>query len=296
MMSAVVWCLVTGALWTGVGIYFSIINRQGRDPVLFNLCSAVFLLVICAGTVKWSCLLTAHLDSAALFKLTLVMIPTGMAITGGMVIMIVAMRKGPPDIVWTICQSSMGVPFALGLLLHGEQFTLLNLAGMLLIIVGICLFGGKRNTSESVGMGNGWFLLTLAAFSIIGAGQYLFSLPSYWSGWTDEYSLRIPIQAAGGLLLLTAIAKPSRLVRLDGLTWLHGGLFAVLTYISRTALYQAIDALAILKMVAIAYPVCIGLCIVGFVLYHAVSQRRFSLVTAGVTVLLVAGLFIIGTK
>lgn len=293
MTTAVIWCLATGALWTGVGIYFSAINRQGRDPILFNLCSAVFLLALCLGTVRWSGLLAGDCDHFELIKLLVVMILAGGALAGGMVLMIVAMRRGLPDVAWSICQSSMVVPFALGVLLNGERASVVNVLGMVAILAGITVFGRRK---KAAGAGQRWFALSLGAFAVIGAGQYFFSLPSYWPGWSDRYALRIPMQAAGGLAFLLVLARPGKLLELDRIAWLHGALFAVLTFAGRFALYQAIDALAALRLVAIAYPVCLGLSILGFVFYHALCQRRLSLAAVAVSALLVAGLLMLGYR
>ncbi len=297
MKEAAFWCLATGILWTGVGIYFKKLNDKAHDPVNFNISSAVFLFIICLFTVKWGSLSsTMGIEATSLFKLAVVMLAAGMTMTAGLIIMIKSMNRGRPDAAWSICQSSMLIPFSLGVLLNGETINMFNIAGIMAILGGIAIFGqGKKRSGTQFAEAN-WFTISLVGFLVIGAGQYLFSIPSYWENWTDKYALRIPIQATGGLGLLFVWAGIGGFKNAVRTLWLHGLVFALLTYAGRFTLYKAIDALAELKMVAIAYPVCLGLSILGFVAYHSYSERKFNPASVLVSILLIAGLLMLGIK
>jgi len=299
MITAAMWCVITGLLWTGVGIYFSHINKRNINPVTFNLCCAIFLFFICSGTVKWASLAKADWQVRNFPVFLLVMLAAGIAIAGGMLLMIKAMKIGKPDIVWSVCQSSLVVPFSLAIILNGEKLTLWNLLGIVAILSGIILFGSQRNPGSRSGNGQpakGWFVLTLVAFAVTGAGQYCFSIPSFWSGWSDLYGLRIPLQSIGGLVLFSGLLASPDISRPSGSIWLYGLTFAVLTYAGRFTLYKSIDALAALNMISIAYPVCLGLSIVGFVTYHSFSQKAISKKSIITVIILIGGLILIGCR
>ncbi|EIQ02111.1 hypothetical protein OpiT1DRAFT_00691 [Opitutaceae bacterium TAV1] len=297
MTAAVIWCLVTGAIWTGIGIFFSFINRRQRDALLLNLCCAVILVPISAATIRWSGLAAEGMAWPEFASLGITMVLAGAVMAGGLVLMIIAMRQGMPDMAWAICQSSMVIPFLLGLVIHGEQAGLANIGGVAVILAGIASFSRqKKAVQPGQGASRHWFVTSAIAFFVIGAGQYLFSVPSFQPGWTDRYALRIPLQSLGGLVILLLLCGRGRLRKLDRSLWLHGLAYAVLTLAGRSSLYQAIDALARLQLVSLAYPVCLGLSILGFSACHAISQRKFSVTVAITSLLLVAGLFLVGIR
>jgi drug/metabolite transporter (DMT)-like permease len=216
----------------------------------------------------------------------------------GMVLMILSMKKGPPSVSWSVCQSSMVIPFSLGVLLNGEKSNAFNLIGLLAVVIGIAVFGRRRGSTPGQGAsphGSSWFYMALAGFAVIGLSQYFFSLPSYWPGWIDSYALRIPIQALAGMLFLAAL-RPSCLLGGGRSLLLFGAIFAGLTFLGRFCLYKSIDSLALVKMVSIAYPVCLGLSILGFVACDAVARRRFDAATAAISLLLAAGIVLLGFK
>ena len=212
MLIAIVWCLVTGTLFTGVSVYFCHINRYRIDYIQFNLCSAIFLFIICIFTIKWQSLLQTNHVPDRLPLLILVMTIAGIAITSGMLLMIAAMKSGYSDVVWSVCQSSMIIPFITSILLNGESVKLCNIIGIISIIFGIIILGTKQKINSNQAK-KGWLVLTLIAFFVVGGGQYCFSIPSFWPGWQDTYSLRIPIQATGGLLLLICLTRPAQLFK-----------------------------------------------------------------------------------
>ncbi len=300
MITAATWCIITGLLWTGVGVYFSHINKRKINPVSFNLCCAIFLFFICLGTVKWTPLAESGWQIKNFTIFLIVMLAAGITIAGGMLLMIKAMKIGKPDIVWSICQSSLVVPFSLAIIINGEKLTLWNILGIIAILSGIILFGQQRNP-KTAQAGNdspakGWFVLTLIAFAVTGCGQYCFSIPSFWSGWSDMYGLRIPLQSVGGLALFSCLLVSPNTTKPTKSIWLYGLAFAALTYAGRFTLYKSIDALGALNMISIAYPVCLGLSIVGFVAYHSFSQKTMSRKSLITVIILISGLILIGCR
>ncbi len=299
MLTAATWCIITGILWTGVGIYFNHINKRQINPVSFNLCSAIFLFIICLGTVKWNSLANAGWKVNNFSSFLLVMLAAGITAAGGILLMIMAMKRGKPDIVWSICQSSLVVPFSLAILINGEQLTLWNTLGIIAILTGIMLFGQQKkgkSPQQTDTPRKGWFVITIIAFVVVGCGQYCFSIPSFWSGWSDLYALRIPLQSIGGLALFSCLLTSANISKPNKSIWLYGLAFAALTYAGRFTLYKSIDALAALNMVSIAYPVCLGLSIVGFVGYHSISQKTINRKSIMTVIILISGLILIGCR
>lgn len=296
MLSAVIWCLVTGVLWTGVGIFFHLINSKKIDIMALMLSCSAVLAVLCMGTVRWSRLAADGWVANQTLPLVLVMSLAGAVMMGGMLLMVASMRCERADAAWSICQSSLVIPFSLGVLINHEETNLVNLLGIALVIAGISIYGRSKGTSgKETGGSRTWFLAALAGFAVIGAGQYLFSIPSYWEGWTDLYSLRIPIQALAGLLMLAAV-KPGLWLSMSRTVWLYGGFFALLTYAGRWALYQSLDSLSLISMRSIAYPVCLGLSILGFVIYHAIISGKLRMSALAVSACLMVGLVMLGLR
>ena len=295
MLTAVLWCLGAGLIITGLGILYGKVNKHGQDPMLFNWYGALFLAVICAGTVRWGALLKADLEFASFAPLLASMSASGAFMVAGVIAMIAAMRLGRMDIAWSVTQTSMVIPFVMGVLVFGCPVNAYNILGLLGIILGIGLFGIHGNAHAEPGGSRKWLLVALISFLLVGSSQFCFSIPSYWHGWKDEFSLRIPIQAAAGLLCI-AVWKPSLILKLDFKLCAYGALFALLTYAGRYALYGAIDALSALNMAAIAYPACQGISILGIVGYQAASRRSLNMKTVFIACLMVAGLLLIGLR
>jgi hypothetical protein len=296
MLTATLWCLATGLLWTFVGIYFTALNRRGCDALGLNLISALFLALISLAMVPWPEVLAETAPEARLADLSIAMLLAGGTMAAGLVLMMAAMRRGPADVAWSVCQSSMVIPFSLGALLNHSPVQALNVAGLGAVAAGIALFGRRTAAPRPDPTGRGGYAVAILAFLVIGLGQYLFSIPSYWEGWRDGHRLRIPIQVVGGFAVLLLLAIPTGRIALEGRLWKHGFLFACLTFASRHALYAAMDALAALGQAPITYPVCLGLSILGYVAWHAWTQRRPDAVTMAIAALLSAGLVMLGRR
>lgn len=290
MLTAGLWCLATGLLWTLVGVHFTVLNRRGCDALGLNLISTLFLAVISLAMVPWPEVVAETAPEARLADLSIAMLLAGGTMAAGLVLMMAAMRRGPADAAWSICQSSMVIPFALGSIFNNSPVHVLNMVGLGAVAAGIGMFGRRKAAPRTDPASDGGYAIAILAFLVIGLGQHLFSIPSYWEGWRDVHRLRIPIQAVGGFVALLLWAIPTGLITLEGRLWKHGFLFACLTFVSRHALYAAMDALTAQGQAPITYPVCLGLSILGYVAWHAWSQRRFDAFTMLISVLLSAGL------
>jgi drug/metabolite transporter (DMT)-like permease len=171
MLTATLWCLATGLLWTLVGIYFTALNRRGCDALGLNLASAVFLVLISLSMVPWPEVLAERAPEARLADLSIAMLLAGGTMAAGLVLMMAAMRRGPADVAWSICQSSMVIPFSLGALINQSPVHALNVAGLGAVAAGIGLFGRRKTAPKPDPTSRGGYAAAILAFLVIGLGQ-----------------------------------------------------------------------------------------------------------------------------
>jgi|GEM_PF-1784882 len=273
MLIALLWCLAAGGFIAALGILYDLVNRQKIDPVSFNLFGALFFMPAVLAGINWSALSGPGVfggDRSVMLWGSMAF--SGIFMCAGVIVLIVAMKRGNPEFAWTLSQCSMIVPFLFGVVCFGNAVRWNNWLGLVCVAGGIALLGRKRRRPSGgvpteIRRPSGWVLPAMGAFLFIGLSQFLFSIPSYWTDWSDTARIRIPIQALAGLTAVFCWKGAIFFRRWNGQTALFAAVFALLTYGGRAMLYAALDRLAAIGLAPIGYPLCQSIGILGVAAY-----------------------------
>lgn len=282
MLNALCWCAAAGGFIAALGILYDLVNRRGIDPVSFNLFGALFLMPAVLAGVNWNVFNPEELfcgPQAAWLWISMLL--SGILMCAGVIVLIVAMQRGKPEFAWTLSQCSMTVPFLLGVICFGNKIHWTGYLGVICIGAGIVLLCRKRRLGKKADLAEPsgfmrWFMPSAGAFLFIGLSQFLFSVPSYWTEWSDDARIRIPMQALGGLAAVFCWKGRIFFCRWERQTILFALVFALLTYGGRAALYASLDRLAVFGMTPVGYPVCQSIGIIGVALYLGIFRRELT--------------------
>ena len=87
------------------------------------------------------------------------------------------MQNGPNGIIWTVMQSAMIFPFTVGIVFYDVKLTALRLAGIILMLFSLVLFGVTKSDSSG---GGAWKLHTIIAFAISCVALTILNIPFYY--------------------------------------------------------------------------------------------------------------------
>ncbi len=276
MIEGILLSLASGLLFGGVGAVLRRVSRAGGSlATYYVLFGACYLALSLAFSVKWR--LVAGAERLPL--LAAVIGAAGTVSGFGMLLMTRSMALGHGGISWAISQSALVVPFLAGVLAWGDRSGPAGWAGLALVLAMIVVLGRRPGGAGTIAADarrgrRAWIAAVAGAFTALGLSQTLSSVPSRWAGWTDTAGLRVPLSAAGFLvvmLLMSAFSRerrPGRLVPL--LALVHG----VLGFLGQASFFVALDRLAPLGLAAAAFPVSIGTTILSFALYSALVLRE----------------------
>ncbi|MBQ7721750.1 MAG: hypothetical protein IJT64_02450 [Kiritimatiellae bacterium] len=305
MVTGLVLAVLTGLSWVVTGAVVGLVERHGRPTGQLLATRSAFLLaasllLLAAGRIWW--------PEAGLFKLCLAWRPALlMAAWGSLsyvmaVFMGCAMSRGPNGASWTIVQSGFVFPFAMGIALGNTSATPTRLTGLALVLAGV-VFGGLAKTSKATGGASSvgrhsssrgraaprraWLVPALLGFVFCGANQCAVNLVSFlppdarpaqperivWGalGMLSAAVLHGIVAAARGATTPrpeSGTAPLSFLIKVaavEAAVWLFAGLFL---------LYNALDLLQAANLAAIASPIMVASCIVGFLIYGAIALRE----------------------
>ena len=195
-----------------------------------------------------------------------------------------AMQHGPNGIIWSITQSGFLVPFLVGIFFFGVPLNGWRLSGLIALLLALNMMGLAKNNGNSDG--GPWKGITFAAFLITGFSQTLSNLPSYFSGADAVDSIWRTCFFSFGLLIATPCSalfsgywKSLRLElrrhagnRKMWIYCIYMGFFEILG--SFFLLYPGMNLLARAGAGAIAYPLMVASCILGFEFYSMLFLRE----------------------
>lgn len=288
MVLGLTWVFISGLLWMLIGIVVSRITRLKLD---FLAVAAVFgpVILITAWLVFPDYAILRAGDVPSVGILSLIMIISGMFSPLGMLSLQKGMRMGNHGVVWTIAQSAMLIPFLFGVLIMREAVSVSQIAGMTAILFAFFFFGRDKADTKTTGVNQSgvWFWMALLAFVLIGMQQTLATIPSHWVDWQDTANLRRPLLATGACLGYISLAVFKRRIP-NRKEVFYGFLYASISLPSFYTIFQGMDQLKPHGMVSLVYPIAVGTCITGFVLYSLfVLREKTSL--AGISGLIFAG-------
>ncbi len=212
-----------------------------------------------------------------------------------------AMDCGPNGIIWSIIQSGFIVPFLVGVIFFAVPLTIWRTAGAAALLIAIFIMGFMKDNQQTGS--TRWRYLALLTFAITGMSQTLSNLPSYFPGATDAFdSYWRTLFFSVGLMIGTPLAElfSSRLKSCctavaeafkSKKIWVYTALVIFVEMLcSYFLLYPGMDALAQVNAGAIAYPLMVGSCIVGFEFYSLIFlQEKRTLIQVCALVLCLFG-------
>ena len=277
MLWGIISLIIVGMSWTMVGAVMGLAPKKKLEPAVVQMTGAVV-------SVTFACIMMTRQDLSAIPGSVLFWAGTAYWLVGVLncimlILMSMAMQKGPNGIIWAVIQSAMIFPFLMGICFFNVEPKGVRIAGLILILASLALSGiGKNNKSK----GGNWKLITFIAFLITGVVQSLMCLPSYFESAQSIPPVFRTLCGASGALL-TAVGRTWYLRRTlplkENLTskWLwiftfvlqfFGLFFAIVLQ------YPAIDTLARCGMGSLTYPLLVGSCLVGFSLYSFLILRE----------------------
>ena len=213
-----------------------------------------------------------------------------------------AMARGPNGPVWTITQSGFVFPFALGVISGNTRFSWTLATGLALVIANTAVTGlcGKKDEGGSADAGSppgvrgrhfpGWLPLALLAFFFCGMNQCAALLVAYLPVEARPKDLERFLWLYGGIFIGWLFhaawrrlwdgppqrdpalrAKYAYLMKICGISTVIA--FAVCLFFN----FKAIDLLTDANAGAIAYPLMVVSCFLGFAVYgRAVLRERLT--------------------
>jgi drug/metabolite transporter (DMT)-like permease len=265
--------LLTGLLWSGIGVVLGVAVRRRYDVLSF-ITVAFVMSSICSWVLflDWRLLLAGAVERPG----ALVLLLTAAGAAGGMGMFFLQRSMVAGAAAWTVGQSALVIPFLAGSLFLGEPLRISGVLGVAAIVLSMIAFSrGNRQSQSGSDMGTGqkWLRHALAAFLLLGAQQALSSVPSSWPGWTDSAGLRVPITLTAGVLPFLVISV-RRGMSLDRAVWGIAAAYAVLVIAGQYLLFCAMDQLSLEGRLSLAFPLALGTSIVIFAMWDLLVWKR----------------------
>lgn len=265
--------ILVGLLWAVVGIIFSRVARRNDNYIGFMVVSSSIKAVVAWIVFPRHRVLMDAISQPELFS-SLLLLLAGLSYSVGITLMNKGMKRGHHGATWTLGQSALVIPFGMGVLLWSDQIRIWNIAGLIIILAAIFLFGraSGKDTPTQVSS-NHWLIIVLLAMLFLGVQQTLTTVPSRWPDWQDSARLRIPMMWTGimiGFILLN-LRQRQRLVLT---AWREILLLCAIGLLTSGMLFHAIDVFAKSSRAALVYPAAVGTCTTAFSLYSVLILRE----------------------
>ena len=312
MITGILFAILTGLSWVVSGAVVGLAEKRGcgtsrQQLVGGALKATITLAVLTAGVALRPGAAAFSLRSD--MRSFLWMVLCGFMNYWGAVCMGRAMLRGPNGIVWTIVQSGFVFPFALGVALGNTPLTVANAAGAVCVLVGVAFCGrakggaaGRRPAARTATVASQWeccvagpvrqrpwLLAAFAGFALCGATQCAQCLAAMGPHETRPSALlRILFELTGAFCAIIphrlwlwrrnrAIAAPvdpdlgAKYRFLLKICSIHAVIFFTAGF---WWLYNALDRLEAAGLIAVANPLMLASCLVGFTIYGAVALRE----------------------
>ena len=222
-----------------------------------------------------------------------------------------AMRTGPNSIVWTMAQSGMVLTFLYGVLFQHDIMNAWRGCGMALLVAALVCMGAARGSDAGEGARRPghWLVWAVLAFLLCGANQTTNTIPSNDPEVQRHFNYAARNLSLAGATFLAAsvwnlLASPrhcwTSLARELRSPWLWAFVVAmqsfslICTYVLQ---YRCIDVLARHHTAAIAYPLMVSSCLIGFACYSLlVLRERLSRLQAAGLLASLAGILLVCVK
>ena len=298
MYLGLLFAVLTGLTWVITGAIVGSAERHGcgafRQQLVSTLYSivAVSLVLVAGGRLFPDA--PAFAFSAARTP-SLLMVAWGFLNFWMIFFMGRAMARGPNGLAWTVTQSGLVFPFLMGVCSGHSPLTWARAAGFALIVGNVVVSGVAKGGDSKGGSTLRWFLPALAAFVLCGANQCAVNLVSYQDvvpvGMRPANLERMFWGAVGTLAAWAVFSAGKRL--LEGPAPRDSdlrGKYVFLLKVCGAALipgfvascwfhFNALDRLQEAGAIAIASPMEVNACLLGFFLYGrlALGERTTAL-------------------
>ncbi len=293
MYLGLLFAVLTGLTWVITGAIVGVAERRGCGTFRQQLVSTLYSI----GTV--SLVLVAGgrlLPDAPAFAFSARPLPSALMALWGilnfwmMVFMGRAMARGPNGMAWTITQSGLVFPFLMGVLTGQSPLTWARATGFVLIVANVVASGVAKGGSSKGGATMRWFLPALAAFVLCGLNQCCVNLVSYDNVVARELrpqNLERMFWGAVGTLAGWASftvwrrlregpaprdpdlrAKYVFLLKVCGAALIPGFVASCWFH------FNALDRLQAAGAIAIASPMEVNACLLGFFVYGRLALRE----------------------
>jgi drug/metabolite transporter (DMT)-like permease len=263
--------VAAGLLNAVMGVFFSQAGRQGMRLPAFGLVMGLSSTAVIWCFCDWPVLLAGDIPRWRGFVPILAI--GGSLSWCGLLLMMVAMRRGHQAGSWMVTQSAMVVPLLAGILIWGDRPRSVNLAGGALLLGSIVLFGVQPAARARAAPAKPWFFIALLGFLAMGVSQTLLTVPSHWPGWSDPGRLRVPVMSTAATIFLATACVVQRCWPRRH-EWIFGVISNFVGLGNAVLLFAGMDRLAERNLVALAFPLSIGTGMVGFAIYSRVWLRE----------------------
>lgn len=259
----------------GINGVSEFVARRKMDIVSFSALMSWLQFLVTLLCVPWKSL--ADGLPCGIWELAALMTMAGLVNAAGFATAIAAMRLGHAGISAALGQSAMLISYCFSLVVWKESASILNLAGIAMIIGMFFLVTSKESVKPAEAGENGrlsrWLMLVLACAAAYGIAQILFLIPSRWPEKEGLQGLRPSmlvfaqavafsvIGLAGGRKMDRSMAGPA----LAGGV-VSGGFLCVLAV--------AADVMTKAHLTGLVYPLAVSGGILSFSLYSRFFLRE----------------------
>ena len=269
---------VSGLSWVVTGVIMGRAPKDGLDAgFVITLEAALSLLFV---TVMLFVTGIPNVPANHLWLVAVSMFASGLVNSRQLVNMSKAMQCGPNGIIWSILQCGFIMPFLFGVIFFHNPLTYLRVIGIIALIIALNLMGFLGDIKKGgIKTGGNWKWTTFRAFIWTGLTQTFLIIPShlndidqigiswrlFWSSLGFTISAPLFAIISGQSKPLFKIYKTQIHI---GRAWAYAsGLKAMGLLVSFFIQFPGIDILAKFNLEAIAMPLMVGSCIIGFDAY-----------------------------
>lgn len=268
MATAILLMLLTGLVWTAVGILFGAAPSE-RDRLYSFF--AIGNLIFCVFA------LATQPPSAAsvpeVLRLSALIVPSALMEVIAFLLLKRAMECGSQGVAWCVAQSAMVIPFVCLVAFMRNPASAAQWAGLASVLVGLALLGREKPEEGTGAKGSTCILLALAAFSLLGLGQFLRLVPGYAGFPPEAMSWRLLLHSLASAFYWVVVCSARRLWSV-GAAWRSAVPYGIVVALGEACFYLAADAADKLLLTSIVMPVSIGTCILLFTLYCRIFRSE----------------------
>ena len=269
---------IAGLSWVVTGVVMGRAPKDGLDAGFIITMEAVLSLIFVAAMLAFTGI--PDVSTRHLVIVATSMFASGFVNSRQLVNMSKAMQCGPNGIIWSILQCGFVMPFLFGVIFFHNPLTALRGIGIIALIIALNLMGFLGDIQKGgIKTGGNWKWTTFRAFIWTGLTQTFVIIPSHLSDidqigiswrllWSSlGFSISAPLFS-----ILSGQAKPLYNIYKKqiciGRAWTYIiGLKAVGLLVCFFIQFPGIDILGKFNLEAIAMPLMVGSCILGFDIY-----------------------------